>query len=166
VEAAEQVSKNKNKESEKQQQQQKQQQPFDSETKDRIEAELQELHRNQQQQQNATSRTAAGGSKFLKFVDGQKRRLSFTGQFEKKQVQDKDFTTGELIPNKFSTRYLFSVYDITDPNHPIEQPWERGIKEAKTVLFWLSKNQQVLDVERHGKAGDKNTTYDIYPPMD
>jgi hypothetical protein len=164
VEAAEQVSKNKKDESEQQQQYPKREEPFDSDIKDRIQAELQEIHHNQQQ--NATSRTAAGGSKFLKFVDGQKRRLSFTGHFEKKQVQDKDFTTGELIPNKFSTRYLFSVYDITDPNHPIEQSWERGIKEAKTVLFWLSKNQQVLDVERHGKAGDKNTTYDIYPPMD
>jgi hypothetical protein len=165
MEAVEQVNKNKKEESEQTKQQQNREQPFDPEIKDRIEAELQEVHRNQQQQQqNATSRTQ--GSKFLKFVDGQKRRLSFTGMFEKKQVQDKDFTTGELIPNKFSTRYLFSVYDITDPNHPSEVLWERGIKEARTVLLMLSKNQQVLDVERHGKAGDKNTTYDIYPPMD
>ena len=164
MEAAEQVSKNKKDESEQQQQYPKREEPFDSQTKEMIQAELQEIHHNQHQ--NATSRTAAGGSKFLKFVDGQKRRLSFTGHFEKKQVQDKDFTTGELIPNKFSTRYLFSVYDITDPNHPSEQLWERGIKEARIVLLMLSKNQQVLDVERHGKAGDKNTTYDIYPPMD
>lgn len=163
MEAAEQVSKNKKDESEQQQQYPKREEPFDSQTKEMIQAELQELHHSQPQQ-NATSRTA--GSKFLKFVDGQKRRLSFTGQFEKKQVQDKDFNTGELIPNKFSTRYLFSVYDITDPNHPSEQLWERGIKEARIVLLMLSKNQQVLDVERHGKAGDKNTTYDIYPPMD
>jgi hypothetical protein len=164
MEAAEQVSKNKKEESEQTKQQQRQQEPFEPEIKDRIKAELQELHQNQQQQ-NSASRTA-GGSKFLKFVDGQRRRLSFTGQFEKKQVQDKDFTTGELIPNKFSTRYVFSVYDITDPNHPSDFVWERGIKEARIVLLMLSKNQQVLDVERHGKAGDKNTTYDIYPPMD
>lgn len=138
-----------------------QQQQFDLETRNKILAELQALHNQHQQQQPSNSK-----SKFIKFEDGERKRLSFI-DFEKKPVQNKDFVTGELIPDSYSTRYYFSVYDVTDPDHPSDLSiFERGPREAKTILFWQSKNYKVLDVERHGKAGDKLTTYNIYPAMD
>ena len=66
---------------------------------------------------------------------------------------------------RFSERYFFECYDITDPNHPSEiSTWERGPKDAKTILYWLSNDKSVLDVIRHGLPGSKTTTYDIHPP--
>jgi hypothetical protein len=141
-----------------------QQQQFDLETRNKILAELQALHNQHQQQQQ--QQPSNSKSKFIKFEDGERKRLSFI-DFEKKPVQNKDFITGELIPDSYSTRYFFSVYDVTNPDHPSELSiFERGPREAKTILFWLSKNYKVLDVERHGKAGDKLTSYNIYPAMD
>jgi hypothetical protein len=150
-----------------QQKQQQKQFDLDLDTRNKIAAEIQTLLNREQQQQPQQQQQPSSGSKskFIKFSDGQKRRLSFQ-DFEKKQVQNKDFATGELIPDSYSTRYFFSCYDITDPDHPSELSiFERGLREAKTILFWLSKNYNVLDVERHGKAGDKLTTYNIYPAI-
>jgi len=150
------------------QEQQKQQQ-LDLETRKKVTAELEELNNRQQQQSsnsNGSGSKSTSKGKFVKFADGQRRRLSFQ-DFEKKQVQNKDYSTDELIPDSYSTRYFFSVVDVTDPNHPSElSVFERGLREAKTILFWLSKNYKVLDVERHGKAGDKWTSYNIYPALD
>jgi hypothetical protein len=148
----------------------KEQQQFNLETRNKVAAELEELNNRQQQQQQQESSSlntnTSSRNKFIKFVDGQRRRLAFM-DFEKKQIQNKDFATGELIPDSYSTRYFFSVVDITDPNNPIQGlVWERGYKEAKTILAWMSKNYKVLDVERHGKPGDKLTSYYIYPAID
>jgi hypothetical protein len=46
--------------------------------------------------------------------------LSFTGRFDKRDVQAKDFETGLVIPDKYVTRYSFECYDLTDPDHPSE----------------------------------------------
>jgi hypothetical protein len=148
-------------------QEQQRQKQFDFETRNKIAAEIQALLNQQQAQQSSNSNGSKSTSisKFIKFSDGQRRRLSFQ-DFEKKQVQNKDFATGDLLPDSYSTRYFFSVVDITDPDNPINAVWERGYKEAKTILFWLSKNYKVLDVERHGQAGDKLTSYNIYPAVD
>jgi hypothetical protein len=124
---------------EKEQQQEKQKQ-FDLETQNKIAAEIQALLNREGQQQQDSNTTK---NKFIKFSDGQRRRLSFQ-DFEKKQVQNKDYATGELIPDSYSTRYFFYVVDVTDPDNAIQGIWERGYKEAKTILFWLSKNYQVL----------------------
>jgi hypothetical protein len=64
-------------------------------------------------------------------------------------------------------RYFFYCYDITDPDHPSElSVFERGPREAKTILSLMSKNHKVLDIERHGAPGDKLTSYTIYPAID
>lgn len=92
--------------------------------------------------------------------------LSFTGQFDKEQVPFKDFKTHQTVEGKFTDRYYFECYDITDPNHPSELwIWERGPTDAKKILFWLSKSQNVLEVTRHGQPNNISTTYEISPPM-
>jgi hypothetical protein len=139
-----------------------QEEPFDPETKETIEAFLKELYdKPQQQNQQSTNR------RFIKFAnDGEHKRLCFTGKPRKEQVPYKDFTTGEVVPGRFSDRYYFDCYDITDADHPSELSiWERGPKDATTILSWLSSNKQVLDATRHGQPGSTSTTYDIRPPM-
>jgi hypothetical protein len=120
------------------QQQQQQQFDLETETRNKVIAELQEINR-QYQQRHYQQDSNTKGNKFIKFADGQRRRLAFM-DFDRKLVQNKDFATGELIPDSYSTRYFFSVVDVTNPDNPVEARWERGPKEAKTILFWLSKN--------------------------
>jgi hypothetical protein len=140
-----------------------QQQPCDLEIRNKIETELQSLY-NQQQQQNQPSTNAK--ARYVRFADGERKRLWFV-DFEKKQVQNKDFVTGELIPDSYTYRYFFSCHDITDPDQPSEvSVFERGPREAKTILSLMSKNHKVLDIERHGAPGDKLTSYTIYPATD
>jgi hypothetical protein len=149
-----------------QQEQQQKQELFDSETKRKIKDSLQEIYNKQQLQQQATNVSGRKGS-FIKFVhDGEHKRLSLTGQFQKEQVPYKDFITNQVTEGKFSERYFFECYDITDSNHPSEiSTWERGPKDAKTILYWLSNDKNVLDVIRHGLPGSKTTTYDIHPSL-
>jgi hypothetical protein len=144
-----------------------QQEPFDLETKRKIQHSLQEIYNKQQQQQQATKDRGGRKGSFIKFVyDGEHKRLSLTGQFQNEQVPYKDFITNQVIEGRFSERYFFECYDITDPSHPSEiSTWERGPKDAKTILYWLSNNKNVLDVIRHGLPGSKTTTYDIHPPL-
>jgi hypothetical protein len=145
-----------------QEQQQQKQELFDSETKRKIQDSLKEIYNKQQ----ATNINSSTKGKFIKFVhDSEHKRLSFTGRFERKQVPCKDFITNELIQGKFSDRYSFECYDIIDPDHPSELCiWERGPTDAKTILYWLSNDKNVLDIIRHGQPGSKSTTYDIHPP--
>jgi hypothetical protein len=142
-----------------------QQEPFDLETKRKIQGSLQEIY-NKQQQQQATKGNGSRKGSFIKFVhDGELKRLSFTGQFQNEQVPYKDFITNQVTEGRFSERYFFECYDITDQNHPSEtSTWERGPKDAKTILYWLSNDKNVLDIIRHGLPGSKTTTYDIHPP--
>jgi hypothetical protein len=146
------------------------QQVFDEETRRKIQASLQKLdNKQQQQQQQNSSSSLAGGKRFVKFAyDGEHKRLSFTGQHSEETIPYKDFKTKEIVEGKFSERYYFECHDITDPNHPPSElsVWERGSREARTILFWLSKNKNVLDVTRRGQPGSMTTTYDIYPAMD
>jgi hypothetical protein len=86
-----------------------------------------------------------------------------TGQFQKEQIPYKDFITNQVVEGRFSERYFFECYDITDSSHPSEiSRWERGPKDAKTILYWLSNDKNVLDVIRHGQPGSETTTYDIH----
>ena len=146
---------------------QQKQELFDLETKRKIQDSLQEIYNKQQRQQQATNGGNSRKGKFIKFVhDGEHKRLSLTGQFQKEQVSYKDFITNQVIEGRFSERYFFECYDITDSNHPSEKStWERGPKDAKTILYWLSNDKNVLDVIRHGLPGSKTTTYDIHPPL-
>ena len=143
------------------------QQVFDEETRRKIQATLQKLDNKQQQQQQNSSNSLVGGKRFVKFMyDGEHKRLSFTGQHSEEHVPYKDFKTKEIVEGKFSERYYFECHDITDPNHLSLSIWERGSREARTILFWFSKNKNVLDVTRRGQPGSMTTTYDIYPAMD
>ena len=64
-------------------------------------------------------------------------------------------------------QYSFECYDITDPDHPSELSiWDRGTREACTVLYYLSKNKTILEVIRNGQPRSKTTTYQINPPLD
>jgi len=157
------------KEGEQQQHQQHSQQVFDEETRRKIDASLERLDTKQQQQQrNSSVSSLVGGKRFIKFVnDGEHKRLSFTGKYSEEQVPYIDYNTNQIIEGKFSERTYFECHDITDPNYPSELSiWERGPREARTILFWFSKNKNVLDVTRRGQPGNLKTTYDIYPPMD
>ena len=142
-----------------------QQVPFNLDTKGKIQESLQEIY-NKQQQQATNSNNDSRKGKFIKFVhDLEQKRLSFTGRFNKEQVPYKDFITNQVTEGRYSERYFFECYDITDQNHPSEtSTWERGPKDAKTILYWLSNDKNVLDVIRHGLPGSKTTTYDIHPP--
>jgi hypothetical protein len=135
------------------------QQVFDEETMNKIQSYLTEIEYKESQRSIKTN-------KFIKFTDDkEQKRLSFTGKFDKEEKQATDFETGDVIPDKFVTRYYLECYDITDPNKKSSelQFWERGVKDTKTILYYLSKRISVLEVTRNGQRGSKNTTYTIVP---
>jgi hypothetical protein len=43
--------------------------------------------------------------------------------------------------------------------------WERGTKDARTILHFLSNGVNLLEVVRHGLPGSMNTTYQINTPL-
>jgi len=138
-------------------------QVFDQSTKEKIQAYLEEI-------ENKQSQRASGASngKYIKFIQDKERKLlSFTGKFEKLEVPDKDFETGQEN-GKYITRYFFDCYDITDPNNrsPELSVWERGTRDARTILYYLSKKRTVLEVIRNGQPRSKTTTYMIMPPVE
>jgi len=148
-----------------------QQEGFDEETKLKIQAYIDEIDKKQQQQKIPYNKT-----KYIKFAfDRERKILLFTGKFDKKEVLETDFQTGEVIQGKYKTRYSFECYDITTSSMPekessINQPepsiWERGIADARTILYYLSKDKNVLEVIRNGQPGSTSTTYQINPPLD
>jgi hypothetical protein len=76
-----------------------QQELFDLETKRKIQESLQEIYNKQQRHQQATNGSGGrngGKGSFIKVVnDGELKRLSFTGQFQKEQVPYKDNITNQ-----------------------------------------------------------------------
>ena len=148
----------------------KQQEGFDEETKQKIQAYLDEINRKQQQQNIPYNKT-----RYIRFVfDRERKLLLFTGKFDKKEVPETDFQTGEVIPGKYKTRYSFECYDITtttieeesQTSQPEPSIWERGIADARTILYYLSKDKNILEVTRNGQPGSTSTTYQINPPLD
>jgi len=137
------------------------QQIFDEETMNKIQSYLAEIEYKESQRSSSIKT-----NRFIKFTDDkEQKRLSFTGKFDKEEKPATDFKTGEIIPGKFVTRYYLECHDITDPSKKFSEPefWERGIKDAKTILYYLSKKIYVLEVTRNGQRGSKNTTYTIVP---
>jgi hypothetical protein len=145
-----------------------QQEGFDKETKLKIQACLDEIDRKQQQQKTPYK------TKYIKFAsDSERKILFFTGKFDKKEVPETDFQTGEVIPGKYKIRYSFECYDITtstieeaQANQSEPSIWERGIADARTILYYLSKDKNILEVIRNGQPGSTSTTYQINPPLD
>ena len=83
------------------------------------------------------------------------------------------FQTGEAVPGKYKIRYSFECYDITttstieaQSSQPEPSIWERGIADARTILYYLSKDKSILEVIRNGQPGSTSTTYQINPPLD
>ncbi|MFZ0512324.1 MAG: hypothetical protein WAM14_12015 [Candidatus Nitrosopolaris sp.] len=55
-------------------------------------------------------------------------------------------------------------YDVTDSNNPSAVSiWERGYREAKTVMHFMEQRKTELVVVRNGAKGSNTTTYLIYP---
>jgi hypothetical protein len=107
----------------------------------------------------------------------ERKILYFTGKFDKKEIPETDFQTGEVIPGKYKTRYSFECYDVTttstiiprgeiQTSQPEPSIWERGIADARTILYYLSKDKNILEVIRNGPPGSTSTTYQINPPLD
>jgi hypothetical protein len=150
----------------------KQQEGFDEETKLKIQAYLDEIDRKQQQ------KIPYSKTKYIKFAfDRERKLLLFTGKFDKKEVPETDFQTGEVVPGKYKIRYSFECYDITtsttipgdefQTSQPPEPSiWERGAADARTILYYLSKDKNILEVIRNGQPGSTSTTYQINPPLD
>ena len=65
---------------------------------------------------------------------------------------------------------ICSCYDVTSPNpedtNGAPAIWERGTRDARTILHFLSKGVSVLEVVRNGLPGSMTTTYQISPPLD
>ena len=118
-----------------------------------------------------------GRTKYIKFnADKEHKILSFTGKVDTLEIPANDFETGLEIPGRYAIRYFFECYDITtlnqqgnnNNNNNIGSPtiWERGPKDAKTILYYLSKDIRELEIVRNEAPGSKTTTYLINPPLD
>jgi hypothetical protein len=124
----------------------KREEGFDEETKQKIQAYLDEIDRKQQQQKIPYNKT-----KYIRFAfDRERKLLLFTGKIDKKEVPETDFQTGEVVFGKYKTRYSFECYDVTtsittipgeefQTSQPEPSIWERGIADARTILYYLSK---------------------------
>ena len=132
-------------------------QQFDEQTKLQIQSLLEEIDRKQQSSYQKTE--TEDKIKYIKFGSDKERKvLLFTGKVDKKDVQAKDYETGLEILGKYVTRYLFECYDITNTQNTevvsgSPAIWERGTKDARTILHFLSKGVNVLEVIRHGLPG-------------
>src|SRR6188472_1236023 len=90
-------------------QQQQKQQGFDEETKQKIQAYLEEIDAKRQQQLSSSLQQ----TKYIKFIQDKERKLlSFTGKCNKdNNVPAIDFETRQVIPDKYVTKYSFECYD-------------------------------------------------------
>jgi hypothetical protein len=148
----------------------KQKNGFDEPAKLQAKSLLDEIDRKQQSMYQNTE--TKGKTEYIKFGSDKERKvLLFTGIPNKKDVPAKDYETGLEILGKYVTRYFFECYDITNTRNPDNisgSPaiWERGAKDARTILHFLSKGVNVLEVVSHGLPGSMNTTYQINPLLD
>jgi hypothetical protein len=97
--------------------------------------------------------------------DKETRTFLFT-TYQKIQCPVKDFKTGQVVPNRTTTKFRFQVYDLTsfDPNNPpMPGIWERPRGDAEQVLFFMEQGINELTVRRNGPRYSQQTTYTIYP---
>ena len=141
---------------------------FDEKTKLQAKSLLDEIDKKSMYQNTETK----GKMEYIKFGSDKERKILFFIDIpDKEEKPVKDYETGLEIPGKYVTRYYFPCYDITATRNPDNingSPaiWERGTKDARTILHFLSKGVNVLEVIRHGLPGSMNTTYQINPPLD
>jgi hypothetical protein len=140
---------------------------FDEQTKSVINSYLEEIDRKQQSYQ---SRSSEEKQQYIRFTsDKESKILSFTGKVNKREEPATDFDTGLDIPDRLVSRYRFECYDITTI-YPQELDglsaiWERGTRDAQTILNFLSKDFNVLEIVRNGQPYSKTTTYLITPML-
>jgi hypothetical protein len=134
---------------------------FDKQTLLQLKSLLEEIDRNQQ--------SLEVKPKYIKFsYDKEYKILSFTGKVVKKKVQTElEYTT----PDEHITRYLFECYDITitsrsEVTNDMLAIWDCGSRDARTILYLLSKNFTELDVVCDMQPDSKITTYQIYARLD
>lgn len=142
---------------------------FDEQTKLKLKSLLEEIDRKQQSSYQNTA--SEGKTRYIKFASDKERKiLSFAGNIDKIEIPARDYETGLDIPDKYTTRYLFKCYDITSPNpedtNDVPAIWERGTRDARIILHYLSKGIKTLEIVRNGQPGSKTTTYLINPPLD
>jgi hypothetical protein len=89
------------------------------------------------------------------------------------KLEELNFQTGEAVPGKYNIRYSFECYDITtttieeaQTRQPEPSIWERGVADARIILYYLSKDKKILEVIRNGQPGSTSTTYQINQPLD
>jgi hypothetical protein len=132
---------------------------IDKQTLERVAAERVEMERTKQE----TKERLPGHFVSLK-QDKETRTFLFTGDYQKVQLQAKDFVTKQTIPGKMVTRFRFQVYDVTNPDNPTDVAiWERGFTEADQVLYWLAQGKTELTIMRNGAPNSQKTTYSIFP---
>ena len=133
---------------------------FDEQTRLQLKSLLEEIDRNQQSSESKP--------KHIKFsYDKEYKILSFTGKVVKKKVQ----TELKDTSNEHITRYLFECYDITnisssEVTNDMLAIWDCGSRDARTVLYLLSKNITELDIVCDVQPDSKITTYQIYARPD
>jgi hypothetical protein len=143
---------------------------FDEQTNLQLNSLLEEIDRKQQSSYQKTE--TEDKIKYIKFgSDKEHKVLLFTGKVDKKDTLAKDYETGLDIPGRYTTRFLFECYDITTTPNSQETNgsaavWERGPKDARTILYYLSKDIRVLEVVRNGQPYSTATTYLINPKLD
>jgi hypothetical protein len=141
----------------------KQKNGFDEQTKLQAKSLLDEIDRKQQLMYQNTGTN--GKPVYIKFGSDKERKvLFFTRIPDKKDEPATDYETKLEIPGKFVTKYYFECYDITATRNPQEVSgspaiWKRGTKDARMILYFLSKGINVLEVVRHGLPGSMSTTY-------
>ena len=142
---------------------------FDETMKLQLNSLLEEIDRKQQSSYQNTE--TEGKPRYIKFgLDKERKVLLFTGKVDKKDTLAKDYETGLDILGKYVTRFLFECYDITTTQNQETNGapaiWERGTKDARTILYYLSKSIRTLEIVRNGQPKSKTTTYLINPPLD
>ena len=143
---------------------------FDEQTKLQINSLLEEIDI-KQQSSSSQSTASEGKPRYIRFTTDKERKvLSFTGKVDKIEMPAKDFETGLDIPDKYVPRYRFECYDVTTVNPQATEGlptiWERGTRDARIILYYLSKNVKVLEIVRNGLPGSVTITYLINPPLD
>ena len=100
---------------------------------------------------------------YLKFIHDKERKvLYFTGKFDKVEEKAIDFDRDQVFIDKY--KYSFQCYDTNDPL-PSLLILPCDVTEAHKVLYYLSKNEAILEVICNGGPRSKSKTYQINPPI-
>jgi hypothetical protein len=93
----------------------------------------------------------------------------FGGQLEE-EGEDSKKKKGKILLEKALNIALDKIkkesIEEAQANQSEPSIWERGIADARTILYYLSKDKNVLEVIRNGQPGSTSTTYQINPPLD